>query len=51
MQFREILVLRHLEGLSYKEIADIAQHSAGYGHVAALPRTRRAKGIFGGSDQ
>src|SRR5438105_12505971 len=24
-EFREILVLRHLEGLSYKEIADIAQ--------------------------
>ena len=25
VQFREILVLRHLEGLSYKEIADVAQ--------------------------
>ena len=24
-EFREILVLRHQEGLSYKEIADIAQ--------------------------
>ena len=25
VQFREILVLRHLEGLSYREIADVAQ--------------------------
>jgi RNA polymerase sigma-70 factor (ECF subfamily) len=29
VEFREILVLRHLEGLSYKEIADIAQLAPG----------------------
>jgi RNA polymerase sigma-70 factor, ECF subfamily len=28
-EFREILVLRHLEGLSYKEIADVAQLAPG----------------------
>jgi RNA polymerase sigma factor (sigma-70 family) len=29
VEFREILTLRHLEGLSYKEIADIAQLAPG----------------------
>jgi len=29
VQFREILVLRHLEGLSYREIADVAQIAPG----------------------
>jgi RNA polymerase sigma-70 factor (ECF subfamily) len=38
VEFREILVLRHLEGLSYKEIADIAQISARHGHVTARAR-------------
>ena len=37
-EFREILVLRHQEGLSYKEIADIAQIPPGHGYVAARPR-------------
>ena len=37
-EFREILVLRHQEGLSYKEIADIAQIPPGHSHVAARPR-------------
>jgi RNA polymerase sigma-70 factor (ECF subfamily) len=28
-EFREIIVLRHLEGHSYKEIADVAQLAPG----------------------
>src|SRR5437763_6089036 len=36
-EFREILVLRHQEGLSYKEIADIAQNPPG------TVRSRRAR--------
>ena len=38
--FREILVLRHLEGLSYKEIADIAQIPPG----TVMSRLARARG-------
>jgi RNA polymerase sigma-70 factor (ECF subfamily) len=37
--FREILVLRHLEGLSYKEIADIAQIPPG----TVMSRLARAR--------
>ena len=40
-EFREILVLRHQEGLSYKEIADLAQIPPGTGDVAARPRSRQ----------
>jgi RNA polymerase sigma-70 factor, ECF subfamily len=39
-EFREILVLRHLEGLSYKEIADIAQLAFG----TVMSRLARARG-------
>jgi len=39
-EFREILVLRHLEGLSYKEIADIAQLAPG----TVMSRLARARG-------
>jgi RNA polymerase sigma-70 factor (ECF subfamily) len=39
-EFREILVLRHLEGLSYKEIADIAQVAPG----TVMSRLARARG-------
>ncbi len=39
-EFREILVLRHLEGLSYKEIADIAQIPQG----TVMSRLARARG-------
>jgi RNA polymerase sigma-70 factor (ECF subfamily) len=39
-EFREILVLRHLEGLSYKEIADIAQIPPG----TVMSRLARARG-------
>jgi RNA polymerase sigma-70 factor (ECF subfamily) len=39
-EFREILVLRHLEGLSYKEIADIAQLAPG----TVMSRLSRARG-------
>ena len=38
-EFREILVLRHQEGLSYKEIADIAQIPAG----TVMSRLARAR--------
>jgi len=38
-EFREILVLRHLEGLSYKEIADIAQIPQG----TVMSRLARAR--------
>jgi RNA polymerase sigma-70 factor (ECF subfamily) len=37
-EFREILALRHQEGLSYKEIADIAQIPPGT--VMSRPRPR-----------
>ncbi len=37
-EFREILTLRHQEGLSYKEIGEIVQAPGRYGHVAARPR-------------
>jgi RNA polymerase sigma-70 factor (ECF subfamily) len=37
--FREILVLRHQEGLSYKEIADIAQIPPG----TVMSRLARAR--------
>jgi RNA polymerase sigma-70 factor (ECF subfamily) len=39
-EFREILVLRHLEGLSYKEIAEIAQIPPG----TVMSRLARARG-------
>jgi RNA polymerase sigma factor (sigma-70 family) len=39
-EFREILVLRHLESLSYKEIADIAQIPRG----TVMSRLARARG-------
>ena len=50
-EFREILALRHQEGLSYKEIADIAQIPPGHGYVAARPRPRQTQGIFSGPHQ
>jgi len=40
VDFREILVLRHLEGLSYKEIVDIAQIPPG----TVMSRLARARG-------
>jgi RNA polymerase sigma factor (sigma-70 family) len=40
VEFREILVLRHLEGLSYNEIADIAQLAPG----TVMSRLARARG-------
>jgi RNA polymerase sigma factor (sigma-70 family) len=40
VEFREILVLRHLEGLSYKEIADVAQLAPG----TVMSRLARARG-------
>jgi RNA polymerase sigma-70 factor (ECF subfamily) len=40
VEFREILVLRHMEGLSYKEIADIAQIPPG----TVMSRLARARG-------
>jgi len=40
VEFREILVLRHQEGLSYKEIADIAQIPPG----TVMSRLARARG-------
>jgi len=50
-EFREILVLRHQEGLSYKEIADIAQIPLGT-VMSRLARARdKLKGIFGRSDE
>src|SRR6059036_1076255 len=39
-EFREVLVLRHQEGLSYKEIADIAQIPPG----TVMSRLARARG-------
>ena len=42
VEFREILVLRHLEGLSYKEIADIAQIPPG----TVMSRLARARARF-----
>ena len=40
LELREVVVLRELEGLSYKEIAAIAEIPHGYGHVppGACPR-------------
>jgi RNA polymerase sigma-70 factor (ECF subfamily) len=38
-EFREVLVLRHLEGLSYKEIADVAQLAPG----TVMSRLARAR--------
>jgi RNA polymerase sigma-70 factor (ECF subfamily) len=46
VEFREILVLRHMEGLSYKEIADIAQIPP-----ATRPRARQTQGMLGSSDR
>jgi len=40
VEFREILVLRHLEGLSYNEIAEIAQLAPG----TVMSRLSRARG-------
>jgi RNA polymerase sigma-70 factor (ECF subfamily) len=40
VEFREILVLRHLEGLSYNEIAEIAQLPPG----TVMSRLARARG-------
>lgn len=42
VEFREILVLRHLEGLSYKEIAEIAQIPPG----TVMSRLARARAQF-----
>ena len=39
-EFRKIIVLRHLEGLSYKEIADVAQVAPG----TVMSRLARARG-------
>jgi RNA polymerase sigma-70 factor (ECF subfamily) len=39
-EFREILVLRHLEGLSYNEIAETAQLAPG----TVMSRLARARG-------
>jgi len=39
-EFREILILRHMEGLSYNEIADIAQLAPG----TVMSRLARARG-------
>jgi RNA polymerase sigma-70 factor (ECF subfamily) len=39
-EFREILVLRHIEGLSYREIAEIAQVPPG----TVMSRLARARG-------
>ncbi len=39
-EFREVLVLRHLEGLSYKEIADVAHLAPG----TVMSRLARARG-------
>jgi len=39
-EFREIVVLRHLEGLSYKEIADVAHLAPG----TVMSRLARARG-------
>jgi len=38
-EFREIIVFRHLEGLSYKEIADVAQVAPG----TVMSRLARAR--------
>jgi RNA polymerase sigma factor (sigma-70 family) len=39
-EFREILILRHQEDLSYKEIGEILKIPTRHGHVATGPRTR-----------
>ena len=40
VEFREILILRHQEGLSYNEIADIAEIRPG----TVMSRLARARG-------
>ena len=37
-RFRELLVLRELEGLSYRELADVMRHSDGHRHVEPVAR-------------
>jgi len=39
-EFREIMTLRHMDGLSYKEIADVAQIPPG----TVMSRLARARG-------
>jgi RNA polymerase sigma-70 factor (ECF subfamily) len=39
VEFREILTLRHMEGLSYSEIADVAQVAPG----TVMSRLARAR--------
>ena len=48
-QFREVLVLRELEGLSYKEIADICRHPSGDGDVQPGACPQASSGIAGDS--
>lgn len=42
MEFREALILRELEGLSYKEIADVAEVPVG----TVMSRLARARGLL-----